>query len=555
MQVQTTHMLQKILSLLILLLTNLIVLAQRASDNPKLVVGIVVDQMRQEYLYRYYDKFGNGGFKRLVNDGFMLMNAHYNYAPTVTGPGHASVYTGATPAIHGVIGNDFYEKQSRHMVNCVEDSLYRPVGIDLGNGDVSPWRMISSTVTDELKLFTQKRAKVVSISIKDRGAVLPGGHMADAAYWYDGRSGKFITSTFYMATLPGWVVKFNAQNLPDKYLSQDWNTLLPIDQYTGSGPNNTLYEEKLAGQKNAVFPYKLSQLRSKNNYELLTSTPFANDYVSAMAHAAIANEKMGKSDVTDFLCISYSATDAVGHQVGPNSIALEDTYLRLDRNLEALLKQLDSEVGAGKYTVFLTADHGVADVPQYLKDNKIPAGYFNSTDTKNKLDAFLNLYYPGKKFIENISNGQIFLNQDAFQKDPRASGLDMFLVTELIGKYLMTIDGVANFYTEAMLRDADYNEGGIKGAIVRGYHAKRSGDIAILLEPGWFEGSTLQGTAHGSPYAYDTHVPVLFYGCGIRKGSSVRYHPITDIAPTISALLRIKFPNGSTGQPIVEIFE
>jgi predicted AlkP superfamily pyrophosphatase or phosphodiesterase len=527
-----------------------------APDRPKLVVGIVVDQMRQEYLYRFYSKFGDGGFKRLMNDGFMLRNAHYNYAPTVTGPGHASVYTGSTPAIHGIIGNDFYDKQAKQYVNCVLDPRQKPVGNDAGNGDVSPWRLLSSTVTDELKLFTQKRSKVIGISFKDRGAALPAGHMADAAYWYDALSGKFITSTYYMAKLPDWLVKFNAQNLPNQYLNQEWKTLLPIEQYTESGPDNSPYERKINGKDRPVFPYALSQLRAKNNnFELLPATPFANDYLMEMAKATLTNEQMGKHDDTDFLCISFSTPDVIGHMMGPNAVELEDIYLRLDRDLAELLKHLDQQAGAGNYTVFLTADHAVADVPQYMKDSKMPAGYFNEEFVKAKLTEFLATYYPGRDFIENISNQQIFLNQQAFQRDPKTSGIDMLIVTELIGKYLMTVDGVANYYTESTLRQAAYDEGGLRGLYVRGFHPKRSGDILISLEPAWLESGAVVGTTHGSPYKYDTHVPVLFYGFGIKKGSSMRYHPITDIAPTLSALLKIKFPSGATGQPVVEIFE
>lgn len=538
-----------------MLVTGQVLFAQKTLDKPKLVVGIVVDQIRQEYLYRFYPKFGDGGFRRLMNDGFMLKNAHYNYTPTVTGPGHASVYTGTTPAIHGIIGNDFYDKRLRRMVNCVEDSLYKPVGVEAGNGDVSPWRMLSSTVTDELKLFTQKRAKVIGVSLKDRGAVLPAGHMADAAYWFDGTTGKFISSTYYMPKLPEWLTAFNAQNLPEKYLSQVWNTLLPIEQYTESGPDDTPYEGAFTLRGRAVFPYDLPKLRAKNSAALLGDTPFANDYLTEMAKATLMNERMGKDDVPDFLCVSYSSTDIIGHRVGPNAVETEDMYIRLDRNLEDLLKTLDKEVGAGNYTVFLTADHAVADVPQYLKDNKIPAGYFNENYAKAKLDEFLASYFPGRNFIEDISNGQIYLNQAAFQKDPKTSGIDVFIVTELIGKFLMTMDGVADFYTESILRETNYSEGGIRGAVVRGFHPKRSGDIVFSLEPGWFDGGSVKGTTHGSPYSYDTHVPGLFYGHGIKKGSSVRYHPITDIAPTISILLNIKFPSGCTGQPVAEIFE
>lgn len=530
--------------------------AQLQPTKPKLIVGIVVDQMRQDYLFRYQSKYGEGGFKRLMNDGFMLRNAHYNYAPTVTGPGHASVFTGTTPSMHGVIGNDFYDKASGKIVNCVEDGRYQTVGGTGSNGDVSPHRMLSSTVTDELKLATQKKSKVIGVSFKDRGAVLPAGHMADAAYWYDRSSGQFISSTYYMNQYPAWVSQFNSKNLPDIYLAQDWNTLLPISQYTESGPDDSPYERKFTGKAKATFPYKLSELRKLNgNYELLYMTPFANDYLTEFTKASLVGEKLGKDDVTDFLCVSYSTTDAIGHSVGPNAVELQDTYLRLDRNIADLLKTLDKEVGAGNYTVFLTADHAVADVPQYLLDNRVPAGYFSDDHVKAMLDEFLAPYFPGKQIISNISNDQIFLNHDAFQKDPKLTGMDMFIASELIGKFLMAQEGVANYYTEAMLRQGDYDEQGIRGMYNRGFHAKRSGDIVIQLEPGWFDSGSIQGTTHGSPYPYDTHVPIIFFGKGIKKGSSVRYHSITDIAPTISIMLNIQFPNGCTGQPVEELFD
>jgi predicted AlkP superfamily pyrophosphatase or phosphodiesterase len=542
--------------LLLLLLACIGVGAQQRDEKPRLVVGIIVDQMRQEYLYRFYDKFGSGGFKRLMDEGFMLTNGHYNYVPTVTGPGHASIYTGTTPSIHGIIGNEFYDKITKKFVNCVEDSLYKAVGNDAVKGHLSPNRMISSTVTDELKLFTQGKAKVIGVSIKDRGAILPAGHMANGAFWYDSKSGGFISSTYYMTTLPEWVKTFNAQKLPEKYLAQTWQTALPINQYTESGPDDTAYERIFSGKDKAVFPYDLKQIRGKDKeFGLLSATPFSNEYLTRMAEAAIAGENMGSDNITDFLCISYSATDAIGHGHGPNAVEVEDTYIRLDRNIEELFKKLDQQVGQGKYVVFLTADHAVADVPQYLKDKRVPAGYLNDAELKTRLDAYLESFYPGKSFIENISNQQIFLDQDAFGKDPRSSGIDIFIVTELIGKYLMSLDGIATYYSEATLRQGNYGEEGIKGKVIRGFHPKRSGDIVYILDPGWTESESTRGTTHGSPYTYDTHVPILFYGSGIKKGTSSQLHSITDIAPTISVLLRIKFPSGATGQPVSELLD
>lgn len=528
---------------------------RKTDQPPKLVVGIVVDQMRHEYLFRFQSKFGNGGFKKLMNEGFMLKNGHYNYVPTVTGPGHASVYTGTTPAIHGIIGNDWYDKNLKKSVNCVEDPAYQVIGSPVGNGEVSPWRMLSTTVTDELKLFTQKRARVIGVSIKDRGAVLPAGHMPDGAYWYDSKTGTFITSSYYKTKLPDWVEKFNQQNLADRYLTREWNTLMPISQYVESGADDNEHEGGIGGKERPVFPYDMKTLRKPNDFSLLSTTPFGNDFLTEMAKAAIDGESMGADQVTDFLAISYSSTDGLGHAVGPNAIEVEDMYLRLDRNVEDLLKTLDAKVGAGNYTVFLTADHAVADVAQYMIDNRIPAGYFDTNRLKTALNDYLSQYFPGKKILETITGGQVFFDQDIFQKDPKASGVELLIATELTINFLLKQDGIANAYSENVLRQSQYDEGGIKGFVVRGYHAKRCGDVMIVLEPGWYGAGSIQGTTHGSPYAYDTHVPILFYGNGIKRGTSVQYHSITDIAPTISILLNIKFPSGCTGEPIRELFE
>jgi predicted AlkP superfamily pyrophosphatase or phosphodiesterase len=528
----------------------------KTEASPKLVVGIVVDQMRQEYLYRFSSKFSDGGFRRLMNDGFMLKNAHYNYAPTVTGPGHASIYTGTTPSMHGIIGNEWYDKELKKGVNCVNDPAHKVVGHPEGKGTISPWRMLTSTVTDELELFTQKKSKVIGVSVKDRGAVLPAGHMADAAYWYDSKSGTFVTSTFYMSQLPEWLVKFNGLKLPDQYLSKVWTTLYPIEQYTASGPDENPYEAKLGGKEKSTFPYDLKEMRKKNgDYDLLVNIPFGNDYVTDMAKATLEGEKLGQNTVTDFLAVSYSTPDMLGHAVGPNAVEIEDTYLRLDRNIEDLLKTLDAKVGAGNYTVFLSADHAVADVAQYLKDNKMPAGYFSASNVRARLNDHMKQYFPDKEIIEEISGDQVFLNHSAFQNDPSSAGVQMIIATELVVKFLMAQEGIANVYPQSLIRQGDYNEGGLKGAVIRGYHAKRSGDIVFTLESGWYGASRIQGTTHGSAYSYDTHVPVIFYGRGIRKGSSVKYHAITDIAPTLSMLLNIKIPSGATGQPIEELFE
>ena len=539
----------------IFLLSIANVVAQQ-KEKPKLVVGIVVDQMRQEYLYRFAPKYGESGFKRLMNEGFMLKNAHYNYVPTYTGPGHASVYTGSTPAIHGIIGNDWYDKLLKKNVNCVEDGNYKPVGSEDGNGDVAPTRLLTTTITDELKLSTQQKGKVVSVSIKDRGAVLPGGHLPDGAYWYDGKSGKFITSNYYRVALPEWLNNFNALNLADQYLTREWKTSFPLNQYTESGPDDSPYEGKLKGKDKPVFPYDLKTLRNTNgNFDLICSTPYGDDLLTEMAKSSIDGESLGKDEVTDFLAISYSCTDLVGHAMGPNSVELEDMYIRLDKNLDDLLKKLDKTVGVGNYTVFLTADHAVAENSQYLKDNSIPADYFKLPAVEAGLNEYLQKQFPGKKIIDKIGNDQVFINQEAFGSDPRSASLDMLIATEMISNYLISTPGVAHVYSESTLRQSNYEEKGIKGMVMRGFNAKRSGNIAFVLEPGWMTWGGTTGSTHGSAYTYDTHVPVVFFGFGVRKGATSNYHAITDIAPTLSVLLKIKFPNGCTGQPISEILD
>ena len=527
--------------------------SQQAEVRTKLVVGIVVDQMRQEYLYRFSPKFGNGGFKRLMNEGFMMRNAHYNYVPTVTGPGHASVYTGTTPALHGIISNEWYDKELKKGVNCVSDDRFQVVGVQKQGGGVSPWRMETSTITDELKVFTQSQAKVIGLSLKDRGAALPAGHAADGAYWYDGGSGKFISSTYYKPGLPLWLEQFNNLNLADKYLNSTWNTLLPITQYTESGPDDTPYESKFEGQAKPVFPYNLSELRKSNgNFGMLSKLPFGNDLLTELTKAALAGESLGTDNITDFLCVSFSATDGAGHAWGPNSIEIEDTYIRLDKNIEDLLQTFDKVIGKNQYLLFLTSDHGVAEVPRQLADMKIPAGLFSMNKLDKDLSEYLNPYFPGVKIIEKISNGQIFFDHSLFRGDPKTAGIDLLIATQLVVQFLNSVDGVNQVFTKSELKESFSNHTGTQGMLARGYHAKRSGDIAFTLNSGWTSGS-VTGSTHGSAYMYDTHVPMIFFGNGVKSGQSDQYHPITDIAPTLSVLLKIKFPSAATGQPITEI--
>ncbi len=518
--------------------------------NPKLVVGIVVDQMRYDYLTRFYNHYGEGGFKRMLSEGFNCKNNHFNYAPTSTGPGHASVYTGTTPATHGILGNDWYDKENDEMVYCAGDDSYASVGTTDDAGQMSPHRMAVTTVADELRLHTQMRGKTIAIALKDRGAVLPGGHTANAAYWFHGKDeGKWITSTYYMDKLPTWVSDFNASGAAQSY-KKAWTTLKDIDTYIESGPDNNNYEGLFKGEKTPTFPHSTTELLDKTkDFEIIKGIPFGNSLTTDFALEALEKEGLGTDGDTDFLAISYSSTDYVGHNFGVNSKEVQDTYLRLDADLERLLTALDKKVGVGEYTVFLSADHAAGEVPSYLKDMKIPAGYVDYGTTKSKFSEFLKYKYGTEDIVKNFSNLQLFLDHKIIKN----LDLDIKVVQEEIAQEYLGYDYIDRVYTGYQMWQNEYTQG-IPHILQNGYNQKRSGDVLLVLKPGFITyGKT--GSTHGSPQIYDTHVPLLFFGKGIKKGSTVARTEIPDIAPTISALLGISFPSGATGKPIAEVVQ
>ena len=518
--------------------------------SPKLVVGIVVDQMRYDYITRFWSQFGDGGFKRLANDGFNCRNNHFNYIPTYTAPGHASVYTGTTPAIHGIIGNDWYDKESGKEVYCVEDGNYRSVGTTSGGGQRSPHRLETTTITDQLRLHTNMQGKVIAIALKDRAAVLPGGHIANAAYWFQGGDeGNWISSSFYMSELPKWVKDFNTAKSVSKY-KKPWTTLKNINDYVESIADNNKYEGLFKGEIAPVFPHDLPSLWMDNGqYGLLKSTPYGNSATMDFAMEALEAENLGQDDITDFLAISFSSTDYVGHQYGVDSKEVEDTYLRLDEDLERLLSTLDKKVGKDEYTLFLTADHAAVNVPQYLKDLKVVAGYTDGDSINAKLNEFVKFTYGTDELIKNISNFQVFLDY----KVMRNLDLDPQLVEETLAKELLGYPNIYQVYTGYQMWQNGYTQG-IANLVQNGFNQKRSGDVIFVLAPATLTGSKT-GTSHGTPFSYDTHVPLLFYGQGIKKGSTVKKTVIPDIAATIAALLGIEFPSGTTGIPISEALQ
>ena len=536
----------------LLLLFSLPVLAQKtqkvaAPTKPKLVLGIMVDQMRYDYLERYYSKYSNGGFKRLMNQGFNCRNNHYHYASTITGPGHAAVYTGSVPAVNGIIGNDWYDPFLNKTVYVAEDTTVRAVGTEIAGteGKRSPVNMKVTTITDQLRLATQFKSKVIGIAAKDRGGILPAGHSANAAYWFDGKSGNWISSTYYMQELPQWMKEFNARKLPDYYKSQKWNTLFPIEQYTESDEDNQEYENVMSGEKLPVFPHSIN-----SNTAILTS-PFGNNMTKEMALATLKNEKMGQGQYTDFLCVSFSSPDYVGHATGTHSIETEDTYLRLDRDIEEILNYLDVTLGKGTYTVFLTADHAAADIPAFLRKNKLPGGVWEGAKEVNYLNGRITEKYGPGKWILSTDNYQLTMNRELMQKN-KVEMNDIFkLVKEELISQGSPVYQVVNFHDMANTVIPPF----YKTLVENVYHPKRSGDFMVLLEPGWFHSGSKKGTTHGTMWQYDRHVPLLWYGWNIPIGETTDQTYISDIAATLAALLRIQEPSGCVGKPIQPIFK
>lgn len=524
---------------------------QRAQTNPKLFIGIVVDQMRYDYLIKFYNKYGEGGFKRLMNDGYNLENVHLNYIPSYTAVGHTSIFTGTTPNIHGIISNDWYDKYEKKSVYCVDDNNYKTLGSKSG-GNKSPHRMLTTTITDQLKLSQNMRGKTIGIAIKDRSAILPVGHTADAAYWFEGGDeGRFISSTFYLNKLPDWVNKFNNSGKVDTYLNETWNTYYDISTYTETLPDNNDYEGLFKGKSTPTFPYNLAELRKVNsNYSLIKSVPAGNSITTDFVEAAIKGENLGKSEFTDFLAISYSSTDYVGHQFGINSKELEDTYIRLDKDLERLLNYLDTNIGLTNYTLFLTADHAAVEVPAYLNSLKIPGGYFNPIEFKQYVNKITLNHFNSDALIENISNYQLFLNKEKIKE----LNLNINEVSKVIADEIINFENVYKSVTAHTLQTTSFNSG-ILQTLQNGYNQKFSGDVLFIPNPSTITYSSKTGTTHGSGYNYDTHVPLIFYGKDIKKGQSDVYYPIIDITPTISSFLKITQPSGNTGRPIIEVLK
>ena len=517
--------------------------------TPKLLVGIMVDQMRPDYLTRFGPAFGPDGFNRLRREGLDCRNTHYNYIPTVTGPGHSSVYTGTTPRYHGIVGNSWYDRRLRRDVYCTEDTTVQLVGGTSKGLGVSARNQLSTTVGDELKMTYGGRSQVLALSLKDRASALPAGHMADGAYWFDTGTGNFISSTYYVPALPAWVSEFNAQKKPDYYRQQTWAPLKSASAYLNSLPDSNRYERAFKGKTAATFPYDLAKLAPLNPpaYEAVYSSPFGNNLLTDFVLAALQGTDLGRDEVPDLLAISYSSPDAVGHAFGPLSKEENDLYLRLDQEIARLLQGLDKTVGKGNYTVFLTADHGASEVTSYLADHQLPVGAYSQNALNQAAATYLSAQLGPGAWLDTERNNMFYLNRPLIAQRK----LELARVQQLLADFLRDQPGIAQVNTTTQLLNASYTTY-LEAKLQNGFYYPRFGDVRFELLPGW-TGEIGPGASHGTGYAYDSHVPLLWFGMGIAPGVSYAPHPITDIAPTAALLLNSKLPSACTGQPIVEV--
>jgi predicted AlkP superfamily pyrophosphatase or phosphodiesterase len=527
-----------------LLLTGLLfVSAPARSEPPRLVVTIVIDQLRYDYIERASEKFTNEGFRLLTERGAFMTFARYNYFPTITAPGHASIASGSPPAVHGIIGNDWFDKRTGKDVYCCADTNVIAIGTT-NKSAMSPRNLIGATFADQMRLALG--SKVISLSIKDRGAILPGGKKPNGAYWFDSKIGRFITSTYYMTNLPAWVNEFNDRQIPQSYLNKKWERLLEEKDYQFSDAARG--EGKLHAETNSVFTHSINV--STNGVDTVMATPFGDELLTQLALAAIDAEALGKGAQPDLLCLSFSTMDSVGHTFGPYSHEIQDEIFRLDRQLQTLFRHIDEKVGLGNVYVVLTADHGVAPTPEFAKDMGMDSQRFDAGKFMTNLLTHLEKQFGAGNYFRTmkIPYGDIFLNHETL----RDKQLVPATVAPVIREFALSSGYFQNAFTRDQLLEGRA-PGWIGQCFINGYNPERGADMMLVTKPFTLAGTNTTGTTHGTVYAYDTRVPVFFFGKAFKAGRFYDEFYITDIAATLCAALHIEEPPGSIGRPCLRI--
>lgn len=510
------------------------------SEKPKLVVGIVIDHLRADYYFRYSNLIGDGGFKRLMNQGTYCKNSKFSYLYSQTGPDHASIFTGTPPAFHGIISNGWYNRLSGGLELAREDAETKLVGIESKEKGSSPKKLLASTLGDEIKLFNS-HSRVVGVALNCESAMFSAGHAADGAYWMDDLSGKFITSSYYQDTLYNWVKEFNEKKFADFYLNRVWTPF--------NGGSKPSVSEKLKGKVglNNEFFYDLNKEKKENGYKAIKTTPFGNMLVKDFAIAAIINENLGKDDDADFLSVTFSCLGDKHRDLSPYAPEMLDNFIRLDKELEHLLSFLDEQIGMENVLVFVTADQSANYTPENLEKQNIPNGYFSTYNAIALLKSYFNILYGNGEWILGYDSQQVYLNHQLIE-DSKLS------ITDLQVKavdFLIQFSGVATSTSANSLIKSNYTHG-ILQKVQRSFNQKRSGDVMLTLEPGWMH-KIKDERDQIAQYSYTNQVPLFWYGWKIKRSVISRSISIEDIVPTISSFLNISIPSGCDGNPIEEL--
>lgn len=520
---------------------------------PKLVVVLVVDQMRYEYFQTLDPVFGEGGFRRLKNEGAFFENAHHPFSPTLTAAGHATIATGTVPAHHGIIANAWYDRDAKAQVNAVADKnvqiVQSPFIKQKYENDAlakveeegsSPAFLRSSTFADALRMATRYKSKAISISLKARSSILSGGFSANHSYWMSEKTASFVSSTYYAPALPEWVNQFNETHSVEQFRGREWRPLPIVERVFG--------KEKFEAPESTVigsaFPHILSDEKTTvtNVAQQFSYTPFATTQLLDFATAAVDKEQLGARQVTDFLAVSVSTTDIVGHSFGSESLELKDTFARLDRDLDQFFRGLDKKLGRNGYVVVLSADHGVAGLPSELMKARIPAGKISAKSLKESVEASLKETYGDASLVESVLNEQIYLNRKTIA-DKKLSLDDVQLKAGIAAQ---NFAGVRTFVTHSQFLKNQIGGDPFVQMMANGFDSQRSGDVLLVLRPHFFVDPVVAVT-HGSPYRYDSHVPLVFMGPWFKKGRYFNAASTTDIAPTLSAILHITEPPSVVG--------
>jgi len=533
-----------------------------AANSPRLVLQITVDQLRGDLPGRFANRLPDGGFRYLMEKGTWYMDAHYLHANTETAAGHASLATGADPSRHGIVANDWIDQKTGEFVYNTEDKRHHIIGKDpKAHEGVSPLKLLASTISDELLVHNGGRSRAFSVSVKDRGAILPGGH-AGKAFWFSKSNGAFVTSTYYYDDYPEWVKEWNGAKPADAFKDKTWDLLHDQDSYIFGEMDDRPYEADLK-PLGRVFPHSLGG-DTKYFYLILTLTPIGDELTLDFAKALIKNEKLGQNahGVPDYLQISFSSTDYIGHLFGPSSLETEDNILRLDRTLADLFKFIDAKIGLDQTLIVLTGDHGAPEAPEYMAEQGLSTGRFAFDWFKNEgpLTESLQKKFGRSDFIAGHSHPYLYLNLDAIA----SAGLNVADVERFVADELIKIPGIAYAQTRSDLLAGRITESPVQNQIRRSFHPTRSGNIHIVPEQYWFLHSTEEAekmgiesiaAIHGSPWAYDTYVPIFFAGSKVPAQIIRRRVSPIDIAPTITSYLGVKPPSGSVGTVLWEIWE